>query len=242
MKRLLYFILTALTSLALQAQSGIITPTTGWVDPALNHNRLLREQTGEGAFKLIGPYRVIGTSFLFGERNKGNIYGPDATAVNLMLGYNTYNQEIEFVSPGSTGKALVKAPGEIDSFVFLANASVGLKQDTRFLYGKHLGSNEKSYFMELAIGSKVGMYKRYKADVGYVSSNYVQSELRQFDLLYDYFLFNPSTRSLKKLKNNFSSIQKELSAFGNTSTVFTSEAYTANPDQAIMQAISIIHQ
>lgn len=191
---------------------------------------------------MIGPYRVIGTSFLFGERNKGNIYGPDATAVNLMLGYNTYNQEIEFVSPGSTGKALVKAPGEIDSFVFLANASVGLKQDTRFLYGKHLGSIEKSYFMELAIGSKVGMYKRYKADVGYVSSNYVQSELRQFDLLYDYFLFNPSTRSLKKLKNNFSSIQKELSAFGNTSTVFTSEAYTANPDQAIMQAISIIHQ
>ena len=231
-----------LASIALVAQSGIITPTTGWVDPALNHNRLLREQTGEGAFKLIGPYRVIGTSFLFGERNKGNIYGPDATAVNLMLGYNTYNQEIEFVSPGSTGKALVKAPGEIDSFIFLANASVGLKQDTRFVYGKHLGSNEKAYFMELALGSKVGVYKRYKADVGYVSSNYVQSELRQFDLLYDYFVFNPTNRSLKKLKNNYSSILKELSAYGNVSTVFTSDAFSANPDQVIVQAINIIHQ
>lgn len=240
MKRItLALSLTVLTTLVV-AQSGIV-PTTGWVDPALSHNRLLREQMGEGAYKLIGPFKVIGTPYLFGERNKGNMYASDATAVNLELGYNTYSQELEFVSPG-TSKPLVKAPGEVDSFTFLANTTVGLSQDIRFIYGKYLGSGEKAYFQELAVGPKMGIYKRYKADVGYVSSNYVQSELRQFDLLYDYFVYNASTRSLKKIKNSFSAIQSALSAFGEVSTVFTSDSFAVNPDQAIKQAVSIIHK
>ena len=241
MKQLVLTLFVLLLAAGVYAQ-GLITPTAGWVDPVLNHNRLLREQTGEGMYKLIGTYRVIGTSYLFGERNKGNIYSSDATAVNIQLGYNTYSQEVEFVSPSNPGKPLVKAPGEVDSFVFLANQSVGLTQNMRFVFGKHLGSSEKAYFQEMATGPKAGVYKRYKADVGYVSSNYVQSELRQFDLLYDYFIYNASTRSLKKVKNNYNSLLKELTAFGNVSAVFTSDAYSLNPDQALTQAISLINQ
>jgi hypothetical protein len=241
MKRFLFCCHLSFIVLVGKAQSSIITPTTGWVDPALNHSRLLREQMGEGVYKLIGPYKVIGTPYLFGERNKGSMYGADATAINLDLGYNTYTQEIDFISPGAS-RPLVKAPGDLDSFTFQANKSVGLQQDIRFVYGKHLGSNEKAYFQQLAVGSKFGIYKRYKADVGYVSSNYVQSELRQFDLLFDYFLYNPTTKSIKKLKNNFNAIQKELSAFGNASGVFTSDAFTVNPDQALIQAVTILHQ
>jgi len=224
------------------AQSGIITPTAGWVDPVLNHNRLLREQTGEGAFKLIGPYRVIGTSYLFGERNKGNIFSTEATAVNIQVGYNTYNQEVEFISPANTGKPLIKSPGEVDSFVFLANKSLGSESDMKFIYGKHLGSSEKAYFLVLAAGPKAGVYKRYKADVGYVSSNYVQSELRQFDLLYDYFIYNATTQSFKKVKNNFSSLQKELKAIQDVTAVFTASAFADNPDKALAAAIHFIHQ
>jgi hypothetical protein len=75
-----------------------------------------------------------------------------------------------------------------------------------------------------------------------VSSNYVQAELRQFDLLYDYFIYNASTRMLKKVKNSYNSLLKELTAFGNVSAVFTSDAYNLNPDQALTQAISLINQ
>ena len=240
-KRFLVYLSMLLASAAF-AQSGIITPTVGWVDPVLNHNRLLREQMGEGVYKLIGPYRVIGSSYFFGERNKGTIYSTDATAVNIPLGYNTYTQEVEFISPSNPGQPLIKSPGEVDSFVFLANKTMGLEADMRFVYGKYLGSTEKAYFLELAIGAKAGIYKRYKADVGYVSSNYVQSELRQFDLLYDYFVYNASTRTLKKVKNSYNGLLKELTAFGNVAAVFTSEAYNLNPDQALKQAISLINQ
>ena len=241
MKKLLLSLLLQGALIQLHAQAGI-TPTIGWVDPALNHNRLLREQTGEGAYKLIGPYKVIGTSYLFGDRNKGDMYSSEAAAVNIQLAYNTYNQELEFYSGENITKPLVKVPGEVDSFVFLTNKAVGLTQDLHFIYGKHLGSNEKAYFLEVAIGSKMGIYKSYKADVGYVSSNYVQSELRQFDLLYDYFLYNVTTRSLKKIKNTFSGMKGAMSALGDVSAVFTSEAFAVNPDQAIKQAVSIIHK
>lgn len=224
------------------AQLGTISPTVGWVDPVLNHNRLLREQTGEGMFKMIGPYRVIGTSYLFGERNKGNIYSNEATAVNIQVGYNTYSQEVEFISPSNPGMPLIKSPGEVDSFVFLANQTVGFSSDMRFVYGKHLGSSEKAYFQELSTGPQAGIYKRYKADVAYVSSNYVQSELRQFELLYDYFVFNPATRSLKKVKNSYNSLQKELNAISDVSAVFTSAAFSENPDLALKNAITLINQ
>jgi hypothetical protein len=242
MKRFLFVFIVWLWAGPLSAQSGIITPTVGWVDPVLNHNRLLREQTGEGVYKLIGPYRVIGSSYLFGERNKGNIFSAEATAVNIQIGYNTYNQEVEFISSSNPGKPLIKSPGEVDSFMFLANKSLGAESDLRFIYGKHLGSSDKSYFQVLATGPKVGIYKRYKSDVGYVSSNYVQSELRQFDMLVDYFIFNPNTQSLKKVKNSFNSLQKELNAVRDVSSIFTSAAFSENPDRTLTQAVSFINQ
>lgn len=242
MKQRFLIYLSLLLASAAFAQSGIITPTVGWVDPVLNHNRLLREQTGEGVYKLIGPYRVIGSSYFFGERNKGNIFSSDATAINIQVGYNTYTQEVEFISPSNPGQPLIKSPGEVDSFVFLANKTMGLEADMRFVYGKFLGSSERSYFLELATGPKGGIYKRYKADVGYVSSNYVQSELRQFDLLFDYFIYNAAARTLKKVKNSFNSLQKELSALGDVSGVFTSSAFSENPDRTLKQAISLINQ
>lgn len=241
MKKFILVSLVLVSLNQLHAQAGI-TPTVGWVDPAMGHNRLIREQTGDGVYKLVGPYKVIGSSYLFGDRNKGNMYSAEATAVNIQLGYNTYNQELEFYSGENISKPLVKMPGEVDSFLFLANKSVGLTQDIRFIYGKHLGSNEKAYFQEVAAGSKGGIYKRYKADVGYVSSNYVQSELRQFDLLFDYFFYNANTKSLKKLKNNAGSLQKELGALGDVSSVLNADTYSANPDEAIRKAIQLIHQ
>lgn len=242
MKRSLSLCWFLFLSVVGMAQSGIITPTVGWVDPVLNHNRLLREQTGEGVYKLIGPYRVIGSSYFLGDRNKGHIYSTEATAQNIQIGYNTYTQEVEFISPANPTQPLIKSPGEVDSFLILANKALGLPEDMRFIFGKHVGASEKAYFQELANGSRAGIYKRYKSDVGYVSSNYVQSELRQFDMLFDYFLFNPTTRTLKKVKNNFNSLQKELTALRDVSSVFTTSAYSTNPDQALALAVQLINQ
>ena len=44
----------------------VLGQTPGAVgDNALNYNRLIKEKTGDGVYKLIGTYKVVGTSYLF---------------------------------------------------------------------------------------------------------------------------------------------------------------------------------
>lgn len=234
----LFFTLLLTTNSFSQAA---ITPTVGWVDPAMSHNRLIREQTGDGVFKLIGPYKVIGTSYLFGEKIKGNLFSEEAQAYNIHLSYNTYNQEVEFYSAANPNDKLIKEPGTVDSFELQANEKVGLLLPLKFVYGKHLGTSEKSYFQEIYAGPHYSIYKKYKSEVGYVSTNYVQSELRQFDLLADYYYENVATKSLKKLKQSLGGIQKELKSIKDVSSVLTNEAFNKNPEDALSKAFYLLN-
>src|SRR5687767_4762348 len=67
-------------------------------DPALRHNRLLQERLDEGVYRLIGTYKVKGHPYLFGGRNKGDMFSPEAKALNIHLNYDTYNQQVGFYS------------------------------------------------------------------------------------------------------------------------------------------------
>ena len=80
----------------------------------------------------------------------------------------------------------------------------------KFIYGSFLGTKEKFYYLEVCKGDKYSLYKRYKSDLGYVSTNLAQSELRQFDLEYEYFYFEEGKDGLKKIKANPSSVIKEF--------------------------------
>ncbi len=74
---------------SLSANSNTMVATApdsrGWTDPALNHNRLLQNQSGEGMYKLIGPYKVTGSQYLYGEHLAGDLYAPEAQAKNIYL-------------------------------------------------------------------------------------------------------------------------------------------------------------
>lgn len=210
-------------------------------DLALNHNRLLREKTGDGVYKMIGPYKVVGTSYLFGEKNKGNLFSSAAKAFNIFLSYNTYNQEVEFYSTSNPDKPLVKEPGEVDSFFILPGTELGIINPLKFIYGPFIGSNEKSYYQEVYAGKRFSIYKKYKSDLGYVSSNYVQSELRQFDLEFEYYYNDAEKKSLKKIKPNASNVVKEFKSIKDLSSVATNDAFTASPDDAFVKSFEYLN-
>ncbi|MDZ4810298.1 MAG: hypothetical protein SGI96_18825, partial [Bacteroidota bacterium] len=105
----------------------------------MNHNRLVREKTGDGVYKMIGPFKVVGTSYLFGEKNNGNLFSNAAKAYNIFLSYNTYNQELEFYSVSNPDKPLVKEPGEVDSFIILPSTDLGIINPLKFVYGTVIG-------------------------------------------------------------------------------------------------------
>jgi hypothetical protein len=210
-------------------------------DLAMNHNRLLREKTSEGVYKMIGPYKVVGTSYLFGEKNKGDLFSTAAKAYNIYLSYNTYNQEVEFYSTSNPDKPLIKEPGEVDSFTILPSAELGITKPLKFIYGSLLNSTEKTYYQEVYAGKRFGIYKRYKSDLGYVSTNYVQSELRQFDLAFDYYYTDIEKKTIKKIKSNASNVIKEFKSIKDVSSVATNDGFSTTPDLAFTKVFEFLN-
>ena len=212
----------------------------GWTDPALNHNRLLREQLGDGTYIVIGNYKVKGSPYLFGGRHNSDLFSQKEKAYNIDIRYNTYNQEVEFYSTANSN-ALVKVVGEVDSFIIKQDVANGITSDMRFIYGPLIGSSEKAYFLQVETGTRYTLYKRYKADIDYVSENYVQSELRQFELETDYFYYDAETKNLKKLKMNMHSINKEFKSFHDVSAIVTNDAFVTNPEEMLKRVIQSLN-
>ena len=148
---------------------------------------------------------------------------------------------MEFYSASNPDKPLIKEPGSVDSFMINENQSLGILNPLKFVYGNHLGATDKSYYMELFAGKRYSLFKRYKSDLGYVSTNYVQSELRQFDLLFDYFYTDTEGKGVKKLKPNVSSIIKEFKSVKDISSVLTNDTFAVNPDDALKKAFDFLN-
>lgn len=231
---------------ALLGQASTNVPTSAgsfgaWTDPALNHNRLLMQQSGEGVYRMVGAFKVIGNPYLFGESHKGDMFTPDTKAYNITLSYNTYNQELEFLSTSNPDKPLVKEPGTVDSFFFQQDVKNGMTGPMKFIYGPVLGSKDKSYFLELFNGSHFSVYKKYKSDLDYVSTNYVQSELRQFNLQVEYYYKDAQGKGLKKVKANEVAVIKEFKNVKDVSKVISNNDFTLNPDAAFKKVFAYLN-
>lgn len=213
----------------------------GWTDPALNHNQLLQNQAGEGMLKQIGPYRVQGSSYLFGEHHKGDMYSKEAKALNIYLSYNTYNQELEFYSTSNPNKPLMKEAGEVDSFVLKQNKEVGMEADLKFVYGAQLGVKDKFYFQEVASGATYRLYKRYKSDLTISSTNYIQADLRVFDMQTEYYYAAPGVKGLKKIKPNLSAFTKEFKDVKDISGTVSQDEFSINPEKAMQKLINFLN-
>jgi len=210
---------------------GRPTPDSrGWTDPALNHNKLLQQQAGDGQYKLIGPYKVVGSSYLFGEHHLGDMVATEAKALNIYLSYNTYNQELEFYSTANPDNPFVKEPG---TFPFFSPKTPN---------GPLLGLNDKLYLQEVCKGYRFSLYKRYTSDLGYSSANLAQSELRQFDLICDYYYTDSESKIPKKIKPNAAGVIKEFKSTMDLSAAINADEFTANPEASFCKAFGLLNQ
>jgi hypothetical protein len=231
---------------SLSANSGAMITrqpdSRGWTDPALNHNKLLQQHTSDGVYKLIGAFKVVGSSFLFGEHNSADIFAPEVKAYNIYISYNTYNQDVDFYSTSNPDVPLTREPGTLDSFILHQNIEMGILSPLKFVYGSVLGTKDKSYFLEISTGTRFSLYKKYKSELGYVSSNYVQSDLRQFDLVYEYYYTDTLSKSIKKLKPNSASIIKEFKEVKDVSPVTNVDDFSVNPEMALKKIFEYLNK
>ena len=136
---------------------------------------------------------------------------------------------------------MVREPGTLDSFIIHQNIELGILNPLKFVYGSLLGFKDKYYFLEICTGKRFSLYKRYKSELGYVSSNYVQSELRQFDLQYEYYYTDSEGKGIKKLKPNAASVIKEFKDVKDLSAEISVDDFTANPEAAFCKAFTLLN-
>ena len=222
--------------------SGKAPDSRGWTDPALNHNKLMQQQLADGQYKLIGPYKVLGSQFLYGEHLKADMFALEAKALNIFISYNTYNQEVEFYSTANPDKPLIKETGDVDSFTLQQNTEFGIATDLKFIYGTHLGSGDKFYYQQVSTGTRYTIYKRYRSVLNFSGSNYAQADLRQFDLEYEYFYYDNEKKTLKKIKPNAASIIKEFKDVTDLSGEIKNEDFDLNKEEALKKAFEIVNR
>jgi hypothetical protein len=130
---------------------------------------------------------------------------------------------------------LTKEPGTLDSFIIKKNPEAMLDNDIKFVYGSILGSNDKAYFQVVSKGGKASLYKKYTSELGMVTTNYIQSELRQFNINVDYYYTDSTGKGLKKLKMNAKSIAKEFASIKDVSSVIDADLLTSEREQELVK-------
>ena len=225
---------TYLAFLLLFTISNGFSQQRSYFDPAQAYNRLLVEKNN-GTYTQVSNFKVVGSSYLYGEKNKGDIFGASETGKDISLSYDTYKQNVYFFPGSDAGVGLTKEPGSLDSFRINKNAALGLEDNITFIYGTVLGSKDKNYFQVVTRGKNVSLYKKYTSELGMVSTNYIQAELRQFNILVDYYFADSTGKGLKKLKVNPKNISKEFSYIKDLSSFINTDELVSYRDQELVR-------
>ena len=204
-----------------------------YVDPAAAYLRLLLEKGQEATVQQIGAFKVRGTSYLFGEKLSGNAYQGAEMALNVPVSYNTYNQQVEIYQDNQV-KPIVLTPAELDSFKLLSSDKTSFTEDLFFVSSKKVDSNAKKFFLqEISAGKRFSLYKAYKSELAFASDNYIQADLREFTLVYDYYYNDVTKPGLKKLKVNATNMKKEFKDVADISIFANSDEFVINPEKAL---------
>lgn len=223
--------------LATYVPSFLSAQARAYFDPAQAYNRLLLEK-GHADYKLVGAYKVQGTPYLFGEKHMGDIFAKGESDKQIPLSYNTFNQELDFYNNGINGKPMVKPCIEIDSFTMNKNPEIGLENQLIFLNGKLIGSGDNYFYQLVYRGAYYNLYKKYRSVLGIVSTNYIQADLRQYDLDYEFYYSNFKEPDLKKIKPNLPGLKKVFKAEKLDASSFSQEDFDTNPELALVKAIA----
>lgn len=230
-----YLLVSAVLICALPALSQQLS----YSDPAVMYQRILLEKSGEGSYQKIGNFKVIGTSFLYGGNQRGNVYTPSEKAEDATISYDTYNQQILVMQKGQD-KELAMSIRDVDSFtmnIIDKKVDLGLK----FINAQQKDPSKKFFMAVISEGPRFNLYKVYTSTMGYVSTNYIQSELRQFDLLADYYYCDNSKKGLKKIRLSEKSVKSEFKDVADLTETLNSVSLEKNPEQALSEVFKVLN-
>ena len=219
----------------LNAQSAAFT------DPAKAFNKLMLDKNGEGGnFERIGMYKVKGTSLYFGGGLKGIVFTKERGYPDYLISYNTYSQNVN-IYDNSNNPIATRKYNDIDSFIVKV-ASGDFNADVTFISSEILQSTDNCFFQKLSTGNTYSLYKKYHCDLGIVTDNQFQNDLRQFDLLTDYYYTIAGTPGIKKIKFTKAGIIKEFQNIKDVRKIVEEGSMFFNPEAVLINVFAEINK
>lgn len=210
-----------------------------YIDPAQAYNKILLDKQS-GSYQLVGTYKVKGTQYLYGGGLPATVFGKDGIIKNIQLNYDTYKQQLEVYFNSNVEPGLKKL-SETDSFNVLVNTT-DFKSNLHFYSAQLFDSSQNFFLQSVFLGPKYQLYKRYKSELGYVSENIIQSELRQYELVYDYFYVTTGKKELRKIKLTAGSVVKEFKKIKDVSEIVEKGSFIFNPEEILTKIFQSINE
>ncbi len=224
-----YFFISCCLITSLQG----FTQALSYTDPAQGYLKLLLDKNNEGSYQQVGNFRVIGSAYLYGERIMGSAFATNEKSENVNLSYNLYKQQID-VYPNASNYAILKSASEIDSFILFKSESQYQKEDLRFYSSKLFKTDKKNIFLlSVYNGNLYSLYKSYTASLDFVSTNYIQSDLRQFSIDYNYYYCNNKNKQLIKIKLTKKKIVEEFKDIIDATPFLYDQNFNSNAEQSL---------
>jgi hypothetical protein len=210
-----------------------------YTDPAIAYQRVMIEKGQEGTYQQIGNFKVTGTSYLFGERLKGGVYTQTEKSDNVKIGFNTYTQSLDVYIDDT--RSLSKQSTEVDSFTIYGGQSDFLKNNLLFYSGRLINPSAKGFFQVLQTGKNFNLYKSYNSTLDIVSTNYIQSDLRQFSMEYNYWYLDVKSNQFKKLRASRKKIIDEFKSVTDLSPFTDNDELNSNPEASLRKIFNVLN-
>ena len=98
------------------------------------------------------------------------------------------------------------------------------------------------FYLPVVEGQRYLLYKTYQSQLSYVSTNYIQSELRQYDLNYEYYYTDKLKPGLKKLKTSAGAIKKEFKDTEGIIAIVNDNAYSHELETSLIRIFEILNK
>lgn len=227
---------------AANSQFAGVTPNpqtmASFVDAAVGFNAWVLGNN-ENSFKRIGAYKVRGTPYLFAAAYKGDVYAGNQQGMKVVIGYDTYQQQLEIYLGGPD--PIIKQVSEVDSFYLRADSSTYFKKDMFFVNALRYDSTRSFFLMQLMRGNRFSLFKAYRTELGIVTENYVQAELRQFDLKYDFYYFDAQKGRLEKMKLTNKYLKNQFREIIDMDNLLNLEELNRNPEAELQKIFAFLN-
>ncbi|HUS00113.1 MAG TPA: hypothetical protein VMY77_00215 [Chitinophagaceae bacterium] len=160
-----------------------------------------------GEYQRIGPYKVKGSPYLFGEAYPGYInYKDGRTSIDKMVYFDVYNYKVGIIEKNNRYEPI----DPIEDFSISLPQQYGGKE-LKFKNAKAFGTSvPKGFFNILEDGKKLTLLKYFKVNLMIDQGNEMNKDARVFEQVYDYYIYNKTSNELQKLKLKEKDIAKVL--------------------------------